>query len=121
LFESAVSLAETRVTDGNAVSQTFNQGGTGTLEDNAPYDGPYRSIGASIWQRTSGRNYSYVNFHYSFMPDKTFLWTIKQKSDLTLSADGNSFTEKGTFEGIAPNGDVLFSGCFVAAAHRLTL
>jgi len=102
------------------VMYSFNQGGTGTLEDNAPFDGPYRSTGSSIWKRTSGRNYTYVNWHYSFLPDKTFLWTIKQVSNLTLSLDGSSFTERGTFEGIAPNGDVLFSGCFAATAQRLT-
>src|SRR5436190_15340115 len=29
------------------VLNTFNQGGTGWIEDNAPFDGPYRSTGAS--------------------------------------------------------------------------
>ena len=99
---------------------TFNQGGTMYVEDTAPFDGPYRSTSGGIWKRTSGRNYTYVNVHYAFNPDKTFTFTIKQRSNLTLSRDGNSFTENGTFEVIAPNGDVVYSGCFAATAHRLT-
>ena len=99
---------------------TFNQGGTMYVEDTAPFDGPYRSTGAGIWKRTSGRNYVYVNSHYSFDPDKNFLFTIKQRSNVRLSRDGNSFTENGTFEAVAPNGAVLFNGCFAATAHRMT-
>jgi hypothetical protein len=102
------------------VLNTFSQGGTGWLEDNAPFDGPYRSTGASIWKRTSGRNYTYLNVHYAFNPDKTFTLTIKQRSNLTLSRDGNSFTENGTFEVIIPNGTVVYAGCFNATSHRMT-
>src|SRR5215204_2472193 len=47
------------------VMLTFNQGGTGYIEDTAPFDGPYRSTGATVWKRTSGRNYTYVNLHYA--------------------------------------------------------
>jgi len=99
---------------------SFNQGGTMYVEDTAPFDGPYRSTGAGIWKRTSGRNYTYVNVHYAFDPDKTFTFTIKQRASLTLSRDGNSFTENGTFEVIAPNGNVVHAGCYAATAHRLT-
>ncbi len=98
---------------------TFNQGGTMYVEDTIPFEGPYRSTGGGIWKRTSGRNYTYVNVHYSFDPDKTFLFTIKQRANITLSRDGNSFTENGTAEAIDPSGNVLFGGCFVATAHRL--
>lgn len=101
------------------VLNTFNQGGTGWLEDNAPFDGPYRSTGASIWKRTSGRHYSYLNLHYTFNPDKTFVLTIRQRSDLTLSKDGDSFAEKGTFDVIIPDGTIVYSGCFVAESHRI--
>ncbi len=89
------------------------------VEDNAPFDGPYRSTGAGIWKRTSGRNYTYLNLHYAFNPDKTFTFTIKQRSNLTLSRDGNSFSENGTFEVIEPNGNVVYAGCFTATATRL--
>jgi len=102
------------------VLNTFNQGGTGWLEDNAPFDGPYRSTGATIWKRISGRNYSYLNLHYTFNPDKTFVFTISQRSNLTLSKDGNSFTENGTFDVIIPDGTVIYSGCFNAESHRIT-
>src|SRR6266404_8748194 len=81
---------------------TFNQGGTMYVEDTFPLSGPYRSTGGGIWKRTSGRNYTYGNVHYEFDPDRTFTLIIKQRSNLTLSRDGNSFTENGTFEGIDP-------------------
>ena len=102
------------------VLNTFNQGGTGWIEDNAPFDGPYRSTGASIWKRTSARNYTYLNLHYAFNPDKTFTFTIKQRSNLTLSKDGNSFIENGTFEVIIPDGTVVYAGCFNGTSHRMT-
>jgi len=101
------------------VLNTFNFGGTGWLEDNAPFDGPYRSTGASIWKRLSGRNYTYYNLHYTFDPDKTFVFTIKQRSNLTLSKDGNSFTENGTFDVVIPDGTVIYSGCFNAESRRV--
>lgn len=98
---------------------TFNQGGTMYVEDTFPLSGPYRSTGGGTWKRTLGRNYTYGNVHYEFDPDKTFIFTIKQKSNLTLSRDGNSFTENGTFEGIDSGGNILFSGCFAGTANRL--
>ncbi len=101
------------------VLNTFNQGGTMYVEDTIPFEGPYRSTGGGIWKRTSGRNYTYVNLHYSFDPDKTFLFTVKLKSNLTLSRDGNSFTENGTFQVVEPNGNVIYAGCFNGTSHRL--
>jgi hypothetical protein len=98
---------------------TFNQGGTMYVEDTFPLTGPYRSTGGGIWTRTSGRRYAYGHLHYEFDPDKTFLFAIKQRSTLTLSRDGNSFTENGAFEGIDPSGNVLFAGCFAASATRV--
>jgi hypothetical protein len=97
---------------------SFNQGGTMYVEDNAPFDGPYRSTGAGPWKHISGRKYSYLNLHYSFSPDKAFTVAIKQKSNLTLSQDGNSFAENGTFEVIEPGGNVIYAGCFAATAQR---
>ncbi|MDQ2976270.1 MAG: hypothetical protein M3R69_12795 [Acidobacteriota bacterium] len=101
------------------VAYTFNQGGTMYEEDTLSLD-RYRTTGGGIWKRTSGRNYTYLNLHYAFDPAGTFQLTIKQRSNLTLSRDGNSFTENGTFEGIEPGGNVIFAGCFAATAHRLT-
>jgi hypothetical protein len=98
---------------------TFNQGGTMYVEDTFPFSGPYRTTGGGIWIRTSARHYTYGNVHYEFDPDKTFTLIIKQRSDVTLSRDGKSFTENGTFQGIDPNsGNVLFGGCFAASATR---
>jgi hypothetical protein len=97
---------------------SFNQGGTMYEEDTLSLD-RHRTTGGGIWKRTSGRNYTYVNLHYVFDPGGTFLFTIKQKGNLTLSGDGNSFTEKGTFEAIDPSGNIIFAGCFAATAQRL--
>ncbi len=112
---------QTREPNGPTINAlyTFNQGGTMYVEDTLPVD-RYRTTGGGIWKRTSGRNYTYVNVHYSFDPNGTFLFTIKQRANLTLSRDGNSFTEKGTFEAIDSNGNVLFAGCYEATATRLT-
>ncbi|MCA1605579.1 MAG: hypothetical protein LC775_08950 [Acidobacteria bacterium] len=100
---------------------TFNQGGTMYVEDTFPLEGPYRSTGGGIWKRTSGRNYTYVNVHYSFDPDKTFTFIIKVRANITLSRDGNSFTENGTVEVIdQTSGNVVFNGCYASTAHRLT-
>src|SRR4051812_5469712 len=90
---------------------TFNQGGTMYNEDSAPFDGPYRSTGSGLWKRISGREYTYFNVHYAFTPDKTFTALIRQRSNLTISKDGNSFTEKGTFNVALPDGTVVYNGC----------
>ena len=97
----------------------FNQGGTMTLEDTFPLEGPYRTTGAGIWKRTSGRNYTYINRHYSFDPDKTFTGIVKIRSSITLGKDSNSFTEKGTVKVTDPSGNVVFTGCFNGTAYRL--
>ena len=98
---------------------TINQGGTMYEEDTFAED-RNRTTGGGIWKQTVRRNYSYLALHYAFDADKNFLFTIKQRSNLKLSRNGNSFTEVGTFEGVAPNGNVLFGGCFEATAHRVT-
>ncbi len=83
------------------VAYTFNQGGTMYAEDTLSID-RYRTTGSGIWKRTSGRNYTYRFFHYAFNPDGTFFATVKGSSNLTLSKNGNSLTESGTFQLIAP-------------------
>jgi hypothetical protein len=97
---------------------TFNQGGTMYVEDTFPASGPYRSTGGGVWTRNSGRDYSYANLHYEFDPDRTFLYTIKQRSNLRLSKDGSSFTERGVFQGLDFDGNEIFRGCFAATATR---
>ena len=102
------------------VTYTFNQGGTMYAEDTLSVD-RYRTTGSGIWKRTSGRNYTYRFFHYAFNPDGTFFATVKGSSNLTLSRDGNSLTESGTFQLIAPDGTtVIYAGCFNGTSHRVT-
>jgi len=101
------------------VSLLFNQGGTMFVEDTMPIEGPYRTTGPGIWNREETGEFSYAHMHYSFLPDNTFLFTIKQRSRLRLSRDGNSYSEKGTFEAIASDGTVLFTGCFGGTAQRV--
>lgn len=100
------------------ISHTFNQGGTMYVEDTLSID-RYRTTGSGIWKRTSGRNYTYLFLHYAFDPNGNFLFTVKGRSNLTLSRDGNSFTERGTFELIEPGGSVIYSSCFNGTSHRV--
>ena len=104
------------------VMYMFNQGGTMTLEDTLPFEGPYRTTGGGVWKRTSGRDYTYVNQHYSFDPvTRELIGIVKVRSNVTLSQDANSFTEKGTVEVSDANGNVVFNGCFSSPpVHRLT-
>jgi hypothetical protein len=102
------------------VTYTFNQGGTMYAEDTLSID-RYRTTGSGIWKRISGRYYTYRFFHYAFNPDGTFFATVKGSSNLTLSWDGNSLTESGTFQLIAPDGTtVIYAGCFNGTSHRVT-
>jgi hypothetical protein len=101
------------------VMYTFNQGGTMYAEDTLSID-RYRTTGSGIWKRISGRNYTYRFFHYAFDPNGTFLFTVKGRSNLTLSRNGNSLTEQGTFELVEPGGNVVYAGCFNGTSHRVT-
>ena len=101
------------------VMYTFNQGGTMYAEDTLSID-RYRTTGSGIWKRISGRNYTYRFFHYAFDPNGTFLFTVKGRSNLTLSRNGNSLTERGTFELVEPSGNVVYAGCFNGTSHRVT-
>jgi hypothetical protein len=101
------------------VTYTFNQGGTMYAEDTLSID-RYRTTGSGIWKRTSGRNYTYRFFHYGFDSNGNFLFTVKGWSNLTLSKDGNSLTEQGAFDLVAPSGTVIYSGCFNGSSNRVT-
>lgn len=101
------------------VTYTFNQGGTMYVEDTLSLD-RYRTTGSGIWKRTTGRNYTYRFFHYGFDPNGNFLYTVKGRSNLTLGKDGNSLTEQGAFDLVAPDGTVIYSGCFSGTSNRVT-
>ena len=112
---------DTREPNGPEVraSYLFNQGGTMFVEDTLPIEGPYRTTGPGIWKRETTGEFSYAHMHYSFAPDNTFLGTVKVRSILRLGRDGNSFTEQGTFNVLAPDGTVVFSGCFQGTTNRV--
>ncbi len=99
---------------------SFNQGGTMSEEEANPFDGPYRASALGIWKRTTGRNYTAVFTNFAFNPDRTLALIIKQRTNISLSQDGNSFTERGTFELRDPDDNLVFSGCFADTAHRFT-
>lgn len=102
------------------VLYSFNQGGTMSEEEANPFDGPYRASALGIWKRTTGRNYTAVFTNFAFNPDRTLALIIKQRTNISLSQDGNSFTERGTFELSDPDDNLVFSGCFADTAHRFT-
>ncbi len=102
------------------VTYTFNQGGTMYAEDTLSID-RFRTTGSGIWKRTGGRNYTYRFFHYAFYPDGTFFATVKGRSNLALSRDGNSLSERGTFQLLGADGTtVLYAGCFNGTSRRIT-
>lgn len=102
------------------VTTMFNQGGTLTQEDTLDLDGPFRSTGAGVWKRVSGRNYTYGYQHYSFDHSSGALTIIVNvRSNLTLSRDGNSFDERGTVQVTDPSGIVFFNGCYIGTSKRL--
>lgn len=102
------------------VLYSFNQGGTMSEEEAQPFDGPYRASALGIWKRTSGRNYTAVFTNFAFNPDKTLAVVIKYRTNINLSRDGNSFTERGTAEIRDPDGNLIVSVCFADTAHRFT-
>ena len=101
------------------ISYTFHQGGTMYQEDTLSID-RYRTTGSGLWKRTSGKNYTYLFFHYAFDPTGTFIFTVKGRSNLKLSTDNNSLTERGTFDLIDPTGSIVYTGCFDGTSHRVT-
>jgi hypothetical protein len=121
---SATVDCQTGVPDPNSpqvrILYSFNQGGTMSEEEAQPFDGPYRASALGIWKRTSGRNYTAVFTNFVFNPDKTLALVVKQRTNIRLSRDGNSFSERGTFELRDPEDNLVFSGCFADTAHRFT-
>src|SRR4051794_31927740 len=71
------------------VSYTFHQGGTMYEEDTLGKD-RNRTTGSGLWKRTSGCNYTYIFFHYAFDATGTYLFKVRGRSNLVLSADNNS-------------------------------
>jgi len=102
---------------------TFNQGGTMSEENTDPIEGPFRTSAAGIWKRTFGRNYVTVYTHYGFDPvSRELAAIVKARTNIMLSRDSDSFTERGTFEVLDPNGNPFpepITGCFAATWHRL--
>jgi hypothetical protein len=101
------------------VSYTFHQGGTMYQEDTLGKD-RNRTTGSGLWKRTTGRSYTYIFFHYAFDATGTYLFKVRGRSNLVLSADNNSLTEQGTFELVEQNGNVIYSGCFNGTSNRVT-
>lgn len=101
------------------IMQTFNEGGTGWMEDTAPVEGPYRSTGSTLWRHISRLGYSYTSRHYSFLPDNTFIFLVTVRGNVVLRPDGQVFNETGQFELKTPDGTVVYTGCFRGTANRL--
>lgn len=102
------------------VNYLFNQGGTMTEEEANLFDGPYRASAQGIWKQVSGRKYMAVFTNFAFNPDRTLAVILKFRSNITLSRDGNSFTERGTADISLPDGTVVATVCFADTATRIT-
>ena len=104
----------------------FAQGGTMMEENTDPIEGPYRNSGHGIWQHTTGRSYIAFYMHYGYLPDNTHLIIVKVKSNITVSLDSDSFTQRGTFEVFDSSGNPFLGldglpikGCFRDTANKL--
>ena len=101
------------------VNYSFNRGGTMTeIEANA-IDGPYRSSAQGIWKYVSGRNYTALFTNYSFNPDRSLAVILTYRTNLRLSRDLNTATERGTAEVALPDGTVVATVCFADTATRM--
>jgi len=100
------------------VTQTFHYGGTTYVEDTLSID-RYRTTGSGVWKRTGAHTYSYGFFHYGFDSTGLFTYTVKGRSNLRLSRDANSYTERGSYDIALPDGTVIMSACFAGSSRRM--
>ena len=97
--------------------ELFNAGGTLTSTDNTPPTG--HGPGLGTWHRANGHTYEAPFQFFNFNSDGSFAGVQKIDRDITLSADGYSYTSVVTFQTLDPDGNVVFSGCGSESATRV--
>jgi hypothetical protein len=97
---------------------TFAQGGT-LVETTTVFSSAQRSPGHGFWEHTGGKTFKAVSKAFLFNPDGTWAGTQTLTQAIEFTDDPDVFNSNATTEIIAPNGNVILSGCATAVAHRM--
>ena len=97
---------------------TFAQGGT-LVETTTVFSSAQRSPGHGFWEHTGGKTFKAVSKAFIFNPDGTWAGTQTITQAIEFGDDPDVFNSNATTEIIAPNGNVILSGCATAVAHRV--
>jgi len=98
---------------------TFHKGGTMSEYGIGPGQTPaLRSPGHGVWQRESGRNYSFTFTFYRYDTGGIFLGTQKITATMEVGTSGADFTTDSTIEIFDANDNLIATLCGVAAGTR---
>jgi len=97
---------------------TFEQGGT-LVETTAVFSSSQRGPGHGFWEHTGGKTFKAVSKAFVFNPDGTLAGTQTITQSIEFGDDPDVFNSTATTEIVAPNGNVILSGCATAVAHRM--
>ncbi len=100
---------------------TFNKGGTMSEYGISPlvHQTPaLRSPGHGTWQHDQGPNYSFTFIFYRYDTTGLFIGSQKITAALVLGISGNDFTTSSTIEIFDADGNLVGTGCAMAAGTR---
>ena len=97
---------------------TFAQGGT-LVETTTIFSSAQRSPGHGFWEHTGGKTFKAVSKAFLFNPDGTWSGTQTLTQAIEFGDDPDVFNSNATTEIVAPNGNVILSGCATAVARRM--
>jgi len=97
---------------------TFAQGGT-LVETTTVFSSAQRSPGHGFWEHTGGKTFKAVSKAFLFNPDGTWSGTQTLTQAIEFGDDPDIFNSSATSEVVAPNGNVILSGCATAVARRM--
>ena len=97
---------------------TFAEGGT-LVETTTVFSSAQRSPGHGFWEHTGGKTFKAVSKAFIFNPDGTWAGTQTLTQAIEFGDDPDVFNSNATTEIVAPNGNVILSGCATAVAHRM--
>ena len=97
---------------------TFTQGGT-LVETTTVFSPAQRSPGHGFSEHTGGKTFKAVSKAFIFNLDGTWAGTQTITQAIEFGDDPDVFNSTATTEIVAPNGNVILSGCATAVAHRM--
>lgn len=96
---------------------TFVAGGS-VIQDGAATSPALASTGHGVWEHTGGRSFLATVEFFLFAPDGSFAGIQRLTRNIELSSSSDEFTSNDSFEIIAPNGDVVATGCATTIGQR---